>query len=181
MTEEVKRRPGRPKNPPKVEAKAKPKMRAKPNWESVDIDEETFVDRLHLPSSFLTKHKEYSFQWVTNSVLGQEDPQHRGQFEKGGWTPVHPDDFDGELDGMFMKKGSTDEINVGGQVLMARPAHLTARARRIDEVAALEQVQIKERALRGGDLPVTLDAQHPTAIQTNRIGKTIERIDVPDK
>lgn len=183
----VKRRPGRPRKnlEAKVEAKTqakKPMMRAKPNWEEIDADSEVQVDRYRLPAEFLAKHKDWSFQFVTDTVLGQPDPQHRGVFEKGGWTPVHQEDFDGELNGMFMKKGDAAEINVGGQVLMARPAHLTAKARAADERAARQQVLIKEQALRGGDFPdVTLDSQHPSALRTNRISKSIERIDIPDK
>lgn len=183
MTEEIKRKPGRPRKdatPPQA-APGKYKMRAKPNWDALDETDESSVDRLRLPASFLEKYKDLSFQWVTDSVFGQSDPQHRGRFEKGGWTPVHQGDFDGELNGLFMKVGDDSEINVGGQVLMARPKELTDRARLLDRRAALEQVAIKEQALRGGDIPVTLDARHPSAVNSNRINKSIERIEIPDK
>lgn len=183
MDEIVKRRPGRP---PKSEPKAEPKvalkgLKAGANWENAEPTDETSVDRFALPKWFLEKHgKDWSFQWVTHTVLGQEEPQHRGGFEKGGWTPLHQEDFDGDLDGLFMKKGATQEINVGGQVLMARPKELTDRARSKEKRDALEQVMIKEQAWRAGDIPVTLDAQHPTAVQTNRINKTYERIEIPE-
>lgn len=188
MTEEteVKRGPGRPRKvmAPKVEPKQESKrsvMRAKPNWDDVDPNAEVSVDRYKLPREFLDKWREYSFQWVTHSVFGQEDPQHRGVFEQGGWTPVHQDDFDGELNGRFMKKHDPNEINVGGQVLMARPRYLTEKALAADKRAARDQVLIKEQALRGGDMPVTLDARHATAINSNRISKSIERIEIPEK
>lgn len=185
MTEAVKRKPGRPRKNPDQNAPTQPpktyKLKAKPNWDSMESNDDVSVDRLRLPASFLEKYSDLSFQWVTNSVFGQEDPQHRGIFEKGGWTPVHQSDFDGELNGLFMKVGDESEINVGGQVLMVRPKELTDKARMIDRRAALEQVSIKEQALRGGDLPVSLDARHPTAVNSNRISKSIERIEIPDK
>lgn len=185
----TKRGPGRPPKPkvepksePKMEAKTRPKMRANPNWADIDPNAEASVDRFKLPPEFLEKNKDYSFQWNTSEVFGQPDPQHRGRFENiGGWTPVHQDDFDGDLDGLFMKKGDPNEINVGGLVLMARPIEMTEKARRLERRTANEQVQIKEQALRGGDLPVSLDSRHPSAVNSNRIVKSFERIDVPEK
>jgi hypothetical protein len=183
MTEEKpQKRRGRPPKSATIERDPRRiPMRAKPNWEDGTlVGSENDVDRYRLPAWFLDKWKEaVAFQWVTNSVYGQEDPKHRGMFEMGGWTPVHQDDFEGELDGMFMKKGDTNEINYGGMVLMARPAELQKKARRLDQRGAREQLEIKERALRGGDLPVSLDATHPSAINTNRVNKSYERIDIP--
>ena len=66
-----------------------------------------------------------------------------------------------------------------GLVLMARPKEINDAARRRDNLKAREQVQIKEKALRGGDLPVSLDASHPSAVRQNRINKSMERIEVP--
>lgn len=181
----VKRGPGRPrKNPlPKVEAKAAPKtqhkMRAQPNWDTVDPDDENAPDRLHIDKSLIPDGMD--LMWVTSEVFGQPDHQHRAEFERKGWTPVHQEDFDGRFDGMFMKKGDPAEINVRGLVLMARPMELTKRARERDKRAAREQVAIKEAALRYGELPITLDARHPTAVNSNRISKTYERIAIPEE
>lgn len=175
----VKRGRGRPRKHPLVEREPKRyKMRAAPNWESFDPNTEETPDKLRIPEHQVPAG--LSLQWVTDSVYGQSVPQHRAQFEKRGWTPVHQDDFDGQFNGMFMPRNAPGEINVDGLVLMARPRELTEKARKADRQAAYEQVAIKEQALRGGDLPVSLDSRHPTAINTNRINKTMERIVVPE-
>ena len=163
----------------KHEPKPSVKMRAAPNWESVDYTDEENPDRQHIPAHLIPEGM--AFQWVTDTVLGQSFAQHRASFEKKGWTPVHQEDFDGQLNGMFMKKGEQGEIRMTGQVLMARPKELSDRARKRDRRLANEQVQIKEQSLRGGDLPgVSLDTSHPSAIGSNRINKSVERIVAPE-
>ncbi len=153
------------------------KMRARPNWETVDPNAMDSPDRLKIDPSLIPEGM--SAQWVTDSVLGQGVPQHRADFERKGWTPVHQDDFDGQFDGMFMPKGKNGEINVEGLVLMMRPKEMTDKAELQNRRQAYNQVAIKEQALRGGDIPVTLDAQHESARRTNRINKTMERIEIP--
>lgn len=190
MTEEapVKRPRGRPrKNPladrPEVQREAaRPemralKMRAKPNWETLDPMGDESPDRLKIDPSMIPDGM--SAVWVTDSVYGQSMPQHRAEFEKKGWTPVHGDDFDGLYDGKFMPKGSTGEINVEGMVLMMRPKEITDKAKRRDLMRAREAVAIKEAALTGGDINTSLDSQHPSALRSNRINRTMERIEVP--
>jgi hypothetical protein len=124
MTDEIKPR-GRPRKnmPPKEAPKALPKMaykmKAAPNWEGIDAEAEDTPDRLRIPPHMIPEGM--SLQWVTNTVLGQPVQQHRAQFEKKGWTPVHQEDFDARFDGMFMQKGADGEINYEGLVLMARP------------------------------------------------------------
>ncbi len=184
----VKRGPGRPrKNPaPGVEREAvrEPvsskqfKMRAAPNWETMDPSRGDTPDRFHIDPSLIPPGM--SAQWVTNSIFGQEQAQHRGKFEQNGWTPVHQDDFDGQFDGMFMPKGKEGEINQDGLVLMMRPKQITEKAQRAEKKRAYEQVAIKEQALRGGDIPVSLDARHESATSTNRINKSYERVEIPD-
>lgn len=156
------------------------KMKAKPNWE--DISPEDFendsADKLHIAKEMIPDGMD--LQWVTDSIWGQPMPQHRAEFEKRGWTPVHQEDFDGRFDGLWMPKGAPGEIKSEACVLMARPLELSRRAKMIDRHKANEQIQIKEAALRGGDLPgVTLDSQHPNAVGSNRINKSFERIEVP--
>lgn len=176
MNEEVKRGPGRPKK--EEPAPPKYKMKAKPNWEEIDYDMENTPDRLRIPHEMWPEGM--TLQWVTDSVLGQNMGQHRSTFERTGWTPVHQEDFDGRFNGMFMPRGAEGEIKYEGLVLMARPEEITKRARDEETRKAREQIMIKERALKGGDMPnVTLDAQHRSALQTNKIGKSYERIDVP--
>lgn len=178
----VKRGRGRPRKHPLVERdppreQKTYKMRAAPNWHNYDASEEETPDKLKISPHLIPAGM--SAQWVTDSVYGQGVPQHRAEFERKGWTPVHQDDFDGQFNGMFMPKDKPGEINVEGLVLMMRPKELTERARKVDKQRAYDQVRIKENAMRGGDLPVSLDPRHPSAISTNRITKTMERIVVP--
>lgn len=182
----IKRGPGRPRKVEITESepKAQPvatryKMKAKPNWDDEDIDgmPEESPDRLSIDPALVPDGM--SLQWVTDSVYGQQTPQHRARFEKRGWTPVHQEDFDGVFDGMFMPKGAAGEIKVDGMVLMARPAEMTRKAQAEDRRKAQEIIRIKEQALRGGDLNTSLDSQHPSALKTNRVNRTMERIEVP--
>lgn len=155
----------------------RPMMKAKPNWEEFDPGEES-EDRLHISKDLFPPG--FDFQWVTDTVYGQSFAQHRAQFERKGWTPVHQEDFDGVFDGKFMAKGQQGEITVDGLVLMARPLEMSIRSRQIDHRKAVEAVQIKQQQLTGGDLPgVTLDARHKSATASNRINKTIEPIAIP--
>lgn len=179
-----KRGPGRPRKP----LVAKPvepvapksfKMKAKPNWEQFDATAEDTPDKLHINPSLVPEG--FSLQWVTDSVYGQSMSQHRSSFERKGWTPVHQEDFDGAFDGMFMPKGAQGEIMNEGLVLMARPKEFTDKAKRLERTAALQQVQIKEQALRGGDIPTTLDARHSSALGFNKIGKSYERLPIPEE
>lgn len=153
-------------------------MAAGARWEGADINEEVSEDRLSVPKEMIPEGM--TLQWVTDSVFGQPMPQRRAQFERRGWTPVHPQDFDGRFDGKFTPLGATNEINVDGLVLMARPAEFTEKARKRDRMKATEQVRIKEQSLRGGDLPVTLDAGHPSAVRSNMINRTMERVHIPN-
>src|SRR5690242_17941086 len=135
-TTPIKRGPGRPRKvqadtpAPQRERSVAPrhKMKAKPNWDDDDISGlgEESPDRLGIAPELVPEGM--SLQWVTDSVYGQQVPQHRARFEKRGWTPVHQEDFDGAFDGMFMARGAPGEIKVDGMVLMARPAEMTRKA-----------------------------------------------------
>ena len=157
----------------------RPMMRARPNWEGMTPSEDS-ADKLHIPRSMFPDGMD--FQWVTDSVRGQGMSQHRATFEKRGWTPVHQADFEGRFDGMFMQRGADGEITHEGLVLMARPFAISQEAGLRDVTKARTQVQIKERAVTGGDMPgVSLDSRHPSAVGSNRIGKSVERIHVPEE
>lgn len=186
---EVAQSPARRGRPPKAKIEDSPaatpvakkyKMKAKPNWE--DLDPEALTsdspDRLHISRDQIPEGMD--LQWVTDSVFGQPMPQHRAEFEKRGWTPVHQEDFDGRFNGIWMPRGAPGEIKVEGVVLMARPIEISIKARRLERRAALEAVQIKESSLKGGDLPgVTLDSQHPNALNSNRINRSMDGAFVP--
>lgn len=155
-------------------------MKARPNWDDIDpMDFDDSPDRMSIPPELVPDGM--SMQWVTDIVLGQPFPEHRAQFEKRGWTPVHPEDFEGRFRGVFTPKEHDGEIRMTGSVLMARPKYLTDRARQVDRRAALEQVAIKEQAITGGDMKVSLDSQHPSALNSNRIRKSYERITIPQE
>lgn len=186
MTEEqpIKRGPGRPRKNPIIEREERReptstsfKMRAKPNWEDLDVSSDDTPDRLRIRAGIIPEG--LSAQWVTDSVYGQSMAQHRAEFERKGWTPVHQEDFDGSLDGLFMPKGNAGEIKVEGLVLMVRPKEMTARANLEDKRKAVEQVMIKEQAMRGGDIPISLDSRHPSALSANKITKSLEQFDIP--
>ena len=184
MEEAVKRGPGRPRKPlvaKPVEAVAPKsfKMKAKPNWETFDATAQDTPDRLHIDPDKVPEG--FSLQWVTDSVYGQSMSQHRSGFERKGWTPVHQEDFDGVFDGMFMPKGAQGEIMNEGLVLMARPKEFSDKAALLEKRAAMSQVLIKEQALRGGDIPIPSDPRHSTALNFNKIGKTYERLPIPEE
>jgi len=154
-------------------------MKARQNWDDIvpeDFDENP--DRQRVPAELIPEGMD--LRWVTDAVLGQPFAAHRSQAEKAGWTPVHPEDFDGRFDGMWTPRGSQGEIRVEGQCLMARPLNLSLQARRRDRRAALEQVAIKEQALTGGDINTSLDSRHESALRSNRINKSVERIQIPE-
>lgn len=139
-------------------------------YEMLDDEDD---DRLKVPQELIPDGMDY--QWVTDSILGQPQPQRRARFERRAWTPVPAE----RHDGMYMPKGFKGEINVDGLVLMERPLELSIRARQKEKMKAREQVYVREQQLRGGDLggKVAFDTQHKTV--HNKINKTYERISVP--
>lgn len=118
-----------------------------------------------------------SYQWVTDSILGQQQSQRRSQFERKGWMPVPAE----RHDGVWTPKGYQGEINMEGSVLMERPAEYTKMAEDHNKRKAREQVWIKEQQLRGGDVGTTLDGSHKSAVASNKINKTYEPLRVPDE
>lgn len=166
-TDEPKRR-GRPpgaKNKEKIDLRPKATSRLPEDFVYV-VDEDE--DRLKVSPEMIPDGM--SYQWVTDSIFGQHQPQRRARFERKGWMPVPSK----RHDGIWMPKGYEGEINVDGLVLMERPAEYTRMALAHDKKKAREQVWIKEQQLRGGDVNVTLDGQHRTALNSNKINKSYE-------
>jgi hypothetical protein len=155
-------------------------MKAGSNWEGLDgFEAEEHPNTMHIDPALIPEGMD--LQWVTDSVLGKPFPEHRAAFERRGWTPVHPEDFDGRFDGMFDVKGSQGEIQRGGQVLMARPMELSRKAKRRESAAASDQVMSKVEAIKNGDLAgVTLDSRHKSALLHNHVTRSVERIAIPD-
>ncbi len=168
-----------PLHPAPTKASPRYKMKAKPNWDDLDdLPVDDSPDRLRISPDLIPEGMDAL--WVTESIYGQPQPQRRAEFEKRGWTPVHQEDFDGQFDGMWMAKGAPGEIKVDGLVLMMRPLELTKKAKRVERVKALERVQIKERELRGGNIPgVTLDSAHPNAVRSNKMNRSLDGAFVP--
>ena len=149
----------------------------RPPEDYVEYEEES---RLRIPRNEWPQH--FALQWVTDSVWGQPMPQHRAHYEKAGWVPVHQEDFEGRYRGRFMTQGYEGEIKLDGLVLMARPQSWSDKALAIEQRRARQRVAIKEQQLRMGDLGgVTLSPDHPTAVRSNIIERSVDTIQVPSK
>jgi hypothetical protein len=134
-----------------------------------------FIHRSEFPDGF-------DLQFVTKSIYGQEQPSHLAGFYRRGWEPVHGDDFDGRFDGRWTPPGYTGPIEIDGMQLVARDARWSAEAKADDARKAQGALAVKEAQLRGGQIEgVGMDggAQHPSALATNRIRKSVERLQVP--
>jgi hypothetical protein len=174
--------PGGPGGPTVRAERANPRAtRARHQLKPLDeMPDDTEDDRLRIPRSEFPD--DFDLQWVTDSIFGQPQPNHRSRFERRGWEPVHGDDFDNKFEGRFCPYGHKGEIGVDGMVLMARPMAWSNRARQEDRQRASEAVMIKEKQLRGGEIDgVKMDggAQHPSALGVNRIRRSYERLQVP--
>lgn len=152
-------------------------MKARPNWETYEGYQEE-DDRLRIPKELIPDGM--SLKWVTESVYEKQFPERLANAERGGWTVVNQMDFGGAFNGRFMKKDLDEPIRTNGLILVARPQELTDKAERNDQRKAIERVRAKERAMLGGDLGTSLDARHPTAVRSNRINRTLERIEIPE-
>lgn len=151
-------------------------MRAGNRWDdAIDIPEGS--NPLHIGVEEVPEGMD--LMWVTSEVYGQPQQRHRANFENTGWTPVHPEDFDGLFEGRWAPKGTTGEINHGGLVLMTKPMELVLKAKRREQTRARQQVQIKEQQWRSGELSNVMGADHPSAQRFNHVNRSVERIAVP--
>jgi hypothetical protein len=161
----------------------RPKIKARPNWESEDYIGVGFddVDRLKVaPDKLAAIHRDgYALQWCTKSVRGQDMPQEMSKMTKGGWTPLHQSDFGGLLDGDFMPKGLDEPIVVDDCILMVRPIEIQAKAKMVEKREANGRVQIIESQMKTTGINVS-GGNHPTATRGNTINKTMERIEIPE-
>lgn len=158
------------------------KMKARPNWESEDFVGVGLeqASRIGIPEEVVLNlaRDGVSLQWITRAIRGEATPQHVAQMEKGGWTPVHQQDFDGVLDGMFMPKGHNETpIVVDDCMLVARPLSLQAKAERAQRRDANLPLQIAEEQI-GHGIPGVTGATGPGV--RNTIKKSMERVEIPD-
>jgi hypothetical protein len=181
MTEEVQvpKRRGRPPKNPTVEREPKrPMFRAELDQDMFNPSAENTPDRLRIPPEDIPEG--YTFQWARTSIMGQPDDRNLRAKRAAGWTPVHRGDVGGRYDQRFEVRPGDEAITMDGTlVLMYMPTELYKKIQMRELKEARERVALKERQFRGGDLPVSLDATHPSAVQTNRITKSYERLDIP--
>lgn len=152
------------------------KMKSRPNWDDMSEADEG-VDRFHIPKDMFPDGMD--FQWVTVECYGQLQTTYRASHEKHGWTPVHPSDFDGLFEGRYAPRGTDDEINVGGLVLMTRPLEYSIKSREKDRRDAILPAQLKQKAILSGDIPGVTGADHPAAVRNNKFAVTREPIPIP--
>lgn len=146
----------------------------RPVEEYTEYEEEL---KLHIPKDMWPQ--DFSLQWVTHSVWGRPEYQHRARYERSGWVSVMVGEFDGRYD-RFMPGGANGEIIQDGLVLMARPRSWSERATMNNVKRGRERVFIKEQQLRMGDLNgVTLAPDHPTAVRTNIVERTFDTVSMP--
>lgn len=177
----VKRGRGRP---PKIKAQTEgvkaqttvepKKVRVSDYIEQARLEDES--DMLYIPPEIIPEGMRYN--WKTYSVLGQPQNRRFGRFQTTGWEPVpasrHP--------GLFTPVGYEGMIEYDGLVLMEKPEEMCKATEARELMKARDQVRHKEAQLRGGHLDgVGFDTKHPTALRANKVGKTYEKIDIPDK
>jgi hypothetical protein len=140
---------------------------------------------LDLPVDLIAKLRdEYGvdLQWVTDLVLGKEEPAMRQDFEINAWESVSQDMFDGIFDGMFMRKGQPGEIRYNGLVLMWRPYDLTIEAKNEEIAARNAALKAQENMIKGGGaiqgLTDGFEPDHPTV--RNKFVRSIHApMDIP--
>jgi hypothetical protein len=133
------------------------------------------IDKSEFPDGF-------DLQFITKSIYGQEQPSHTAGFYRRGWEPVWAQDFDARFDGRWTPPGHTGPIEIDGMILVARDARWSKKAKEDDMHKAQGALAVKEAQLRGGNIEgVGMDdgAKHPSALASNRIKKSYERLQVP--
>lgn len=129
-----------------------------------------FIDPAIIPQGFV-------YQWKRYSVLGQEEPAHLAELARAGFEPVPAD----RHDGLFLPKGTTGPIIIGGMILMDRPVELEAEAQAEQRHLARAQVQgskeqfgLAPRA-SGFEGP----SEHTSARNNTFVRSQFERVDAP--
>lgn len=171
----VKRKRGRPR---KVRVDDPPREPVREAMRDDDFvyrpDDEN--DRLKIAPELIPDGMEYL--WVTGSIYGQPQPQRLARFQRQGWCPVPAS----RHDGLFMPKGYQGYIEVDGLMLHERSKKISDMARSYELKRARGQIQAKEAQLRGGEISgIAFDTQHPSALRSNKVNKSYERIEIPDE
>lgn len=171
--EAPKRKRGRPKKtkPDSIREPLREAMREDVNFVYRPDDD---GDRLYIHPSQIPDGQDY--QWITASIYGQPQNQRLARFQRQGWVPVPAS----RHDGMFMPKGHEGPIEVDGLMLHERSKKISDMARMHELRKAKGQIRAKELQLLGGDVGTTLDSQHPSALRSNRINKSYEKVPIPE-
>jgi len=175
-----------PASRPRLEARvpSKPQkktwqMRAGNNWSAEgDLPPEAASFPTDIPEEW---PEGMALQWITTQVRGQPTPERMIAAQRSGWTPVHNDDFDNWHSRVLGGRFSLDEggyIVKDNSLLCALPMPNYQKLKKRDEKAAQDQVTLKQQAFTGGEMNAT-GANHPSAVATNRITRSMERIEIP--
>jgi hypothetical protein len=129
----------------------------------------TEEDRLAIPQETIDDLARQGIvvQWFSESVYGQAQEHRMGVARKNGWMEVQS----GEIPNISV-------VAVDGLRLMARPAEIHKHAQSLEKATAQERVSVKEQQLRGGDLGIP-GADHPSAVRSNKVNRTLEKIEIP--
>ncbi len=108
-----------------------------------------------------------SAQWITEEVYGEKQSDHFNGFLRNHWRPAEP----GVVPGVETTK-------IGGSVLCLRSMVITEKARKAEQAKARAEIELKAQAFTGGEIRAS-GANHPSALASNKINRSFERIDVP--
>jgi hypothetical protein len=139
------------------------------------IDDGTGDMRLHIPKGRFPDG--FDLQWVTTSIFGQPQNNHRARYERMGWEPVLQGDFEGALD--EYGTGRPGVIEHEGMSLYARSATWSAEARKRDLMRAQGAVAIKENQIRGGEAAANggvssgFSTDHPSLKGINKVTRQV--------
>ena len=182
MSEEVQvpKRRGRPPKvaSPVVRESKRPMFKMQADIDSIDPTSRSITDRFYISPNDIPEGVE--LQWVRWSSMGKADDPNVQAKTQAGWRPVCHGDIDGRFDNRYDNKKDGEPLTVDGSLgLFWMPKELYAKIKAREYKEARERVILKERDLKGGGMNVSLDATHPSAVSTNRIGKSFERLDIP--
>ncbi len=154
-------------------------MKAGNNWDGGIADAEESPDEFNISRDKFPEGMD--LQWWTAEIYGQPMKQRMATAARGGWTQVHDTDFDNWHHRVLGARYGLDDggfIVHKGTALHARPQEISDRSKAREIRKARDVIATREQAFKGGDIGAT-GANHPSALATNKISRSIERIDIP--
>lgn len=127
------------------------------------------ADKFYIPQDIIPDG--WSYEWKTESILGEPQTAHQMHMAENGWTPVMAD----RHPGLFMPNDYKGPIRRDGMVLMERPIELTQEARYEEQLAAQQLMNAQKEQL-GLALPSGFDQRHPGA--RPKVNRSFEPADV---